>query len=316
LITGAEGFVGSQLVAYLQQRAYTVIAGVRNRARKLAYERNGTKALVCDVSDSINVARVVASVRPDGIAHLAGPSRPNLANDEPLLAYQSTVTAWANILDAVRRITPRARVLLVSSSDVYGQAGTDGAPLSESTPRQPATTFGALKAAAEDIAHTFFESYHLNLTIARPFQILGPGQSATAFYPALARRLADPELNGNSWAVPNLQVRRDVLHVQDAVAAFERLLAEGQPNQVYNVCSGQAPTCQQVLDIMIRQAARPIDVTDAGDGENPEPVPVLVGDNGRIRSELGWAPARSWEDAARELVLAAQPRSDAVPANL
>ena len=172
-VTGAEGFAGSHVFELLRRSGYDAVAGVRNRARKLAYERQGCKALVCDVSDAINVARVVASVRPDAVVHLAGLAHPADAAADPLLGYQSIVTAWANILDAVRRTVPRAHVVLASACDVYGDAGRDGQPLSETTSAKPISTFGSLKRTAESIAHTFFRDYHLNITIARPFHYTG-----------------------------------------------------------------------------------------------------------------------------------------------
>jgi len=168
-VTGAEGFLGTHLSRHLRERGYEVVAGVRNRARKLAYERHFGKALVCDVSDAINVARVIAGVRPDGIVHLAGTSHAHEASAEPLTAYQSIVTAWANVLDGVRRARLRTRVVMASTCEVYGNAGGDGHALHEDTPLEPLSTFASLKVAAESIAHTFYRDYHLDVTIARPF---------------------------------------------------------------------------------------------------------------------------------------------------
>ena len=98
------------------------------------------------------------AVRPDGVVHLAGIARPSDASEEPLQGYQSIVTAWANVLDAVRRTVPRAKVVMASAGDVYGEAGSGGQPLSESTPARPVTTFGSLKRTAETIAHNVFSA--------------------------------------------------------------------------------------------------------------------------------------------------------------
>jgi len=214
-VTGAEGFTGKHLVEYLGRRGYDVIGGVRNRARKLAFERQYGKALVCDVSDAINVARAVASVKPDGIIHLAGTSQPHAANAEPLAAYQSIVTGWANVVDAVRRVVPRARVLLASACEVYGNAGADGRPLNEDTPLAPTNTFGSLKATAESIARTFFLNYHTNITVVRPFHYTGTGQSEYFFFGAVAKRLAEwnSSTHGDDLQLPDLDFKRDLLHV-------------------------------------------------------------------------------------------------------
>lgn len=309
LITGAEGFAGTHLLTHLRQQGREVVAGVRNRARKLSYERQGVRSLVCDVADAINVARVVAGVRPDGIVHLAGPSRPADAAADPLLAYQSIVSAWANVLDAVRRTVPRARILLVSAADVYGRAG-DG-PLVETTPPRPTTTFGSLKHSAEAIAATFFRDYHLNLTVARPFTCAGPGQSPRSYFGAVAWRLAEFESQAGTaelW-LPDLDCRRDVLHVQDAVAAYARLLTDGRPNEVYNVCSGEAVACRDLVLSMAAERGVAVELRELP-AEAAEPqTACLVGDNRKLRAELGWAAARTATDAVRELVAGTRARA-------
>jgi GDP-4-dehydro-6-deoxy-D-mannose reductase len=303
-ITGAEGFAGTFLIQHLRQHGYQIVAGVRNRARKLAYERNQGRALVCDVSDAINVARAIAAARPDAVVHLAGDAHPRAASEQPLAAYQSIVTAWANVLDAVRRVCPRARVLLVSACDVYGNAGRDGQPLSEATTPQPVSTFGSLKLAAESIAHAYFKRFHLNLTIARPFHYTGPGQPPSFFLGAAAKRIAewDPSTDGRELSLPDLSCRRDLLHVQDVVSAYERLLRDGQPNQIYNVCSGRVRSCGEIIQTMAQAARLDLEFVEEAAKNDDEFIPVLCGANTKLRTELGWQPAHTAEGALQDLV--------------
>jgi len=303
-VTGAEGYAGSLFTQQLRHRGYTVIAGVRNRARKLQYERQSGKALVCDVSDAINVARAIASARPDALVHLAGAAHTWSASNQPLDAYQSIVSAWANVLDAVRRFCPRARVLLVSAGDVYGHAGREGQPLPESTVPQPATTFGSLKLAAESIARTYFDKFHLNLTIARPFHYTGPRQPDSFFFGWVAKRLAEWNLatQGEELSLPDLSCRRDVLHIQDVLDAYERLLVDGKPNEIYNVCSGVARPCREIVESMAQAARLSLRLVEAPAPSNDEVVPALCGDNTKLRTELGWQPTHTLDGAVRELV--------------
>lgn len=302
-ITGAGGYVGSRLLTFLREKGFEVVAGVRNRARKLAYERQNEKALVCEITDPINVARAIASVRPDGVVHLGGPSRPADATAEPLEAYQGIVTAWANVLDAVRRTVPRAKIVLASACDVYGNAGPDGRALSECTPLQPISTFGSLKATAEGIARTYHREYHLDVTIARPFHYTGPGQPAKFFFGSVARALTSwgttPE---RELRLPDLSCRRDVLHVDDVVAAYARLLEDGRPNEAYNICSGETVTCREVVEMMVAALGYELRLVEEPSAPPNGQATTLRGDGGRLRTELNWAPARTVRDAARELV--------------
>ncbi len=301
-VTGAEGFVGACVIRLLAQDGCEVVAGVRNRARKLAYERQGCKAIVCDVADAINVARAIASIRPSGVLHLAGISRADAAAADPLLGYQSIVTAWANVLDAVRRTVPRAHVVMASASDVYGDAGGDGRAIGEAAPCQPTTTFGSLKRDAESIAHTFFRDYHLNVTIARPFGYLGSGQPERFFFGAVARRLADwPRENGeNRLCLPDLACRRDLLHIEDVAAAYGRLLDGGRPNEAYNICSGQAVSLRDVVGELVAEFGLDLELAEEQTGTET-PRAVLCGDNSKLRSELGWEPAHNLHEAVRDL---------------
>jgi len=301
-VTGAEGFTGCRLVQHLSRNGYQVVGGVRNRARKLAFEKKFGKALVCDVSDAIHVARVVASVKPDGIIHLAGLSRPHRADQEPLEAYQSIVTGWANLLDAVRRIVPRARVLLVSACEVYGRAGDSGQPLREDTPLKPANTFGALKATAESIARTFFNNFHLNLSIARPFHYTGPGQSDDFFYSAVARRVAAWQQGegGATQTLPDLDCRRELLHVDDVVEAYRRLLENGRPNETYNVCTGTARTVREYCQILCQAITKPMTIEDEPTAD--QPVKCYCGDPGRINEHTGWKATHTSEQALLDLL--------------
>ncbi len=298
-VTGAEGAVGQRLVRRLKASGHDVTCGVRNRARKLAYEREQFKALVCDVADSINVARAVAVVRPDGVVHLAGPSDPAVAKDDPLLAYQTIVSAWANVLDAVRRTVPRARVVLVSAADVYGTAKPGSPPFVESAPPRPTSAFGELKAAAESIAQTYHREYHLNISIARPFRYLGAGVPARGEVPRWLGQLHrwDTTLNGPSLRVEDGEDVYDWLHVDDVVTAYEAILHRGQPNATYNVCGGIGRTRCELVRRLAATAGVKIDVVAAGE-TGPR---SLVGNNERLRHELGWAPTHTSEQALAEL---------------
>lgn len=291
-ITGAEGFTGRHLSTLLKQRGYEVVGGVRNRARKLAYEKQFGKSIVCEVSDAINVARAIASVRPDAVVHLAGPSQEAAAAEDPLTAYQSTVTAWANVLDGVRRSVPRAKVVLASSWEVYGGA-SDGNSCDESMPCKPTNTLGGFKANAEAVAGTYYRNYHLNISIARPFPYLGAGMSEVSYFGELARRV---QSGSATIRVANWNSNWDLLGVADVVEAYAKLLEDGKPNEVYNICLGKTLNIEQ-LTRQIAGLLRTTPSFESGDGA----AVTLCGNNEKMR-RLGWSPKQSIESAVTDLV--------------
>lgn len=297
-LTGAEGFTGRHLAAHLKRLGFDVVGGVRNRARKLAFEREFGRGIVCDVSDSINVARAIAGVRPDAVVHLAGTTQAYPASDDPLAAYQSIVTGWANLLDAVRRTVPRARVVLVSSGEVYGRADRARGTLDEAAPVAPCTTIGSLKATAESVARTFFQNFHLDLVIARPFHYFGAGQSENFFFSAVAKRVV---AGAAEIELPDLSFERDLLHVQDAVAGLTALLSAGQPNEIYNIAGGRTQTVRQVCDWIARAANRQVNFVELPANTNDQ-IPWLCGNSTRLTAATGWQPTQTVETAAGELV--------------
>lgn len=306
LVTGAEGFTGAHLVRKLKTSGFQVVAGVWNRARKLAYEKNSTKALVCDVTDAISVARVVASVKPDAVIHLAGPSQSAAANDEPLLAYQSIVSGWANVLDAVRRGVPRARCLMVSASDVYGSNLANGSAVSESTNPEPDTTFGSMKWAAEQIAATFHRDYHLDVMIARPFQFVGSGQPDDSFWrQACAACIGGSNASEMECAWPSASDKFDVMSVSDVVAAYQCILENGKPNETYNVCSGSMTSFGDVWSNWAAASGGSTVAPQSSNSDQPACSGVnLCGSNSKLTA-LGWKASSSldeaWESLAAEV---------------
>ncbi|MBI5865005.1 MAG: GDP-mannose 4,6-dehydratase [Planctomycetes bacterium] len=301
-ITGAEGFAGKHLSEFLKQRGYDVVGGVRNRARKMAFEKQYGKAVVCEVSDAINVARAVASVRPDAVVHLAGPSQNSSLDDDPLAGYQSIVTAWANVLDGVRRSVPRSKVVLVSSWEVYG-ADCGGQPWSEQSPCRPANALGSFKANAEAVADTYFRNYHLNYSIARPFAYTGSGQGERSFWGDLARQTWNAAAAGGSLSVPNLPGKWDLLHVGDVVEAYWRLIEDGKPNETYNICSGKTVSTQELSSALARCTGRNISFQSAGSSST-----TCWGGNDKLR-QLGWQPTRSVESAIADLARSCAPQT-------
>ena len=151
------------------------------------------------------------------------------------------------------------------------------------------------------------------MTIARPFAYTGPGQAELFFYGSVARRLAEWNSSeyGSELQLPDLDCKRDLLHIDDLVDAYERLLDKGKPNEIYNVCLGEARPVRELVQTMVKASGRPVSVGDLTTGSAPQ-QPVLWGDNSKLREQLGWEPTRTAEQALRDLVRSQQTRETAL----
>lgn len=212
-----------------------------------------------------------------------------------------------NLLEAVRTHAPGARVLVVSTGDVYGQA--DEIPTPETAPYRPTSPYAASKAAAELGAEQFARA-GADVVVARPFQHEGPGRDERFAVGSWAAQIARAEEAGRGTVlVGDLAPRRDIMDVRDVIRAYESLLDPSVPAGTYNVASGYAVAMREVLEILVSLAKCPIDVEEDPSRFRVSEVTELRGDASKLREATGWAPTIPLErtladtlDAARAAV--------------
>jgi len=287
LVTGSRGFVGSWLVRHFDESGYAV-TGLDEHV---------------DVTDAAALREAVVGVAPDCIVHLAALSSVGSSWGDSSRTYEVNTVGSANLLDAAAACASPPRVLLVSSSEVYGWAGRDALPAREELPVRPLSPYAASKAAAEIVALQMFRGRKLEVIVARPFNHTGPGQTANFVVPALAQQVAAAAASAApSIRTGNLDVNRDISDVRDVVVAYRLLLEKGRPGQVYNVCSGRAVSIRSVAERLVELSGLDIPIRVDPDRVRPVDVPDLWGDPGRLESECGWEPAYSLDRTLRDVL--------------
>lgn len=287
LVTGSKGFVGSWLVTHFEASGDTV-TGLDEHV---------------DVTDAPALREAVLAASPEVIVHLAALSSVGSSWGESSRTYEVNTVGSANLLDAAAACSKTPRVLLVSSSEVYGWAGREALPATEELPVRPLSPYAASKAAAEIVALQMFRARKLEVIIARPFNHTGPGQTASFVVPALASQVAAAVASGASGIqTGNLDVNRDICDVRDVVAAYRLLLERGRPGQVYNVCSGRSVSIRSVAERLVELSGLDIRMVVDPDRVRPVDVPDLWGDPGRLVSECGWEPAYSLDRTLRDVL--------------
>ncbi|MGH2820397.1 MAG: GDP-mannose 4,6-dehydratase, partial [Actinomycetota bacterium] len=213
LVTGAAGFVGSHLMASLQQDG-TEVAGTALETRR------GLPVL--DVRDRAAVDDVVQVTRPERVFHLAAQSSAARSWKDPALTYDVNVTGTHNLLDALRRYSPRCRVLLACTSDEYGIVAPERCPIEESAPLGPVSPYATSKVAQEWVGRMFFEAFGLEVVITRAFMHIGPGQPPSFATADWARQIARAEAGGKGAqvSVGDLGLARELGDVRDVVRAY------------------------------------------------------------------------------------------------
>ncbi len=293
LILGSEGFVGRHLSKTLNKSGWDVVGfDVKPSDNKDSTYIQG------DLRDQEALARALREKHPDVIFHLAGVLKAE-RND---LFYQAHVLGTVALFEAIRQVDHLPRVVIASSSAVYGE-GQSKLPIKEGDPLRPVTHYGISKLTQELAALRYYEACHIPVIILRMFNLLGPGQSPELACSAFARQIALAETHrGNKLHTGDLSASRDFVDVRDTVRAYEMIASKGEPGEVYNVCSGRAVSIQACLDLLLSMAAVPLKVILDTDRIQNSDVSIQEGSAARLRKLTGWEPLISIEQSLRDLL--------------
>lgn len=284
LVTGAAGFAGSHLVDLLVASGDEVV-GWSHRGGRAPGSGNGARWDAVDLLEADEVGRAISALRPALIYHCAGRAAAGDAWAQIGQTFAVNVRGTLNLLAAVERHAAGARVVVTSSALVYHRSD---APIDETTPLGPEGPYAVSKFAQDRLAAGF--AGRVQVVIARPFNHIGPRQSAEFLASAVAQQVAEIErgVRAPEVHVGNLSARRDFTDVRDVVAAYRLLAASGSAGEVYNVCSGRAVAAQTLVDGLIARARVPVAVVTDPARFRPVDVPVVVGSAARLNALTGW----------------------------
>jgi GDP-4-dehydro-6-deoxy-D-mannose reductase len=289
LVTGAGGFVGPHLVRHLVAAGDEVI--------ELEGRVDGI-----DITEADELTEAIVKAAPEAVYHLAGASDVGGSWAAPRSTFLVNAVGTLNVLEASREAGAQ-RVLAVTSADVYGRVTEDELPLDENQPLRPVTPYAASKVAADALALQAWLGHGFPVIRVRAFNHLGPGQSDRFLAPSLAARIAHNEVDGGDTApIGNLTPRRDITDVRDVVRAYRLIVEHGAPGEVYNVCSGAAVSVKEIAEHLLQLAERPMHLVTDPDLQRPVDIPVLAGDNSKLRAATGWSPTISLETTLSDVL--------------
>ncbi len=309
LVTGAGGFVGSALAAALRREGHEVTGTIFRSSRaelpsgeRAELESRSTPTL--DVRDVNAVDRLVERIRPEWACHLAAQSSAGLSWKEPTLTYAVNVGGTHLVLDALRRHSPRCRVLVTATSDEYGRVDPALCPLREDAPLRPLSPYAASKVAQEWVGRTFYEAFGLEVVITRAFMHIGPGQPPSFATADWARQiaLAEAGLGAPVVEVGDLSLAREFGDVRDVVRAYRLVLEHGVPGESYNVATGRPRPLGDALGILLDLAGVDVEIRIEPAKFRPADPPLLTGSAAKLESLVGWKPEHRLEDTLADVL--------------
>jgi len=292
LITGVSGFVGQTIRDYLTSNKITVF-GFDARALAQNHIFKG------DITNHQNLLNVLEESKPDIIFHLAG----ILKSEEMENFYNVHVLGTSALLEAVMEMGLQPRVMVFSSSAVYG-TGMGPKPITETFQAKPVSHYAASKLAQETVALRYFNAFDLPVLCVRTFNLVGPNLSSQLAPSAFARQIAQAERIGKPAQVftGDLSAQRDYVDVRDAVRAYALIAEHGAPGQVYNVCSEQAFSMSEILQMLMAQSKVPIKAVLDPSRVQQQDVPVQIGSAKKIRQLTGWKPQINIKQSLADLL--------------
>lgn len=302
LVTGADGFIGSHLVETLVRRGYHVRAMVLYNSfdswgwlddspREI---RDAIDVVAGDVRDGSFVRTAVQGT--DAVLHLAALIAIPYSYAAPQSYVDVNVTGTLNIVSAARDFGI-GKVVHTSTSECYGTA--QFVPITEDHPLVGQSPYAASKIGADQIALSFYRSFGVPVTVARPFNTYGPRQSARAVIPTTITQIASGRTEIELGA---LSPTRDFSFVQDTVDGLIAILeAGGTDGETINLGSGHEISIGDLVQLIASVMNATVTVASKTERMRPDKSEVerLLADASKAKRLTGWTPAFAGRDGLR-----------------
>jgi NAD dependent epimerase/dehydratase len=302
VVTGAGGFIGSALVERL------VADGAHVRAM-LRYTSRGQRGCLGDISNDVmrDVDITLGDVRDfdalrevargaDAIFHLAALIGIPYSYEHPQEVIDTNIVGTSNVLLAAKELATLERVVLTSTSEVYGTALRT--PIDEEHPLQAQSPYSATKIAADALGISFNRAFGMPVTIVRPFNAYGPRQSARAVIPTIITQA----LTGTTLKLGTLQTKRDFTFVEDTARGFVAVAASDEAlGQVVNVGSGTEVSVGDIVAKVAEIVGRELEVVEDDQRLRPGKSEVfrLLADSSKAFKLAGWRAEVSLDEGLR-----------------
>ena len=305
LITGISGFVGSHLAEHLLEATDWEVAGtVFGPYANIANLGDQLELYPAELSRVEVVTFILEQAQPDAIFHLAAQPLVSASQRDPWGTLETNIRMQLSLLEGVAEVRPGCRVLVVGSSEEYGQVSPEELPVDEDTPLRPMNPYALSKVAQDLMGLQYHLARTLQIVRVRPFNHIGPRQGLGFVTSDFASQIAAAELGLQPavMSVGNLDARRDFSDVRDVVQAYTALVTQGKPGQVYNIGAGESHSIQEILDTLLGMSQVPIEVRQDPDRMRPSEMPDIVCDATRIRELCGWKAMIPFDQSLRDVL--------------
>lgn len=309
LVTGGMGFIGSNFIEFLlkKEEVKKVInidcpsdaAAAANRDNCKEFIPN-EKYFFYDVwlqtilhpITNKRVCEIIDTHQIDHIVHFAAESHVDNSIKNPTRFIESNIVGTFNLLEVLRKKYPNIRFHHISTDEVYGSLGDDGA-FTEETPYDPSSPYSATKASSDMLVRSYFRTFKLPVTISNCSNNYGPKQHKEKFIPTVI----DSILNNKKIPVYGTGKNiRDWIYVEDHCDAVWKILLNGKLGETYNVGGNCEKRNLEIVEIICNSLnVKSKDYIEYVSDRKGHDYRYAI-DNQKIKMELGWNPKTSFEE--------------------
>ena len=303
LVTGAEGFIGSHLVQFLQAKGWDVTGTYLLHGSSPFPDLPNLRFVQCDLRNGQRVEQLVKEQGPTHIFHLGAQSIPTVSWSDPVSTFESNIMGSLHLFEAVRHMKRPAVVVSACSSAEYGHVPASAIPVTEEWPLRPLHPYGISKVCLDLLAREYFLDHRVPAVNLRLFNTTGPGKMNDApsdFVRQLVRikkGLQPPVIE-----VGNLKPRRAFLHVSDVVRGFYLAALKGKRGEAYNLCATRAYEISEILRIAVRLSGVKPEIRPVPRLMRPSDERIILGQTKKARKDIGWKPLLSIEQILQSML--------------
>lgn len=305
LIIGGAGFVGAYLVRHLKNdlgQDVVVTKMPQEQVHVSGVNMDDIQVLDLNILEKDSILDLLREVHPDCIYHLAAQSSVSVSWKNPALTIDVNVKGGVNILEALRELDYKPRVLFIGSGEEYGHILPNETPIREGNASRPGNIYAATKACQNMLAKIYADAYGLDVMMVRAFNHIGPNQQPLFVVADFCKQVAEIEAGSREpvMKVGNLSAKRDFTDVRDVVCAYALLMESGCAGETYNIGSGHAIAIEDILGIILRNSSVDIKVEVDSAKLRPVDVPIIEADTSKVYEATGWQPEIPLEQTIRE----------------
>jgi dTDP-glucose 4,6-dehydratase len=251
-ITGGCGFIGSHIIDVLLDSFENILIinidklGVGSDINNVRKDSRVINHYV-DICDE-KIFSIFKEYTPDYVIHCAAESHVDRSISDPIAFVDSNVKGTANILECVRRFAPSARMVHVSTDEVYGHLHQDDPPFTELSQIDPRSPYSASKAGSDMLAFSYRNTYNLDITVTRCCNNYGPRQHSEKLIPTIIRSIVEGKQVPVYGDGQNI---REWIYVTDHAHALIEILHKQSARRLYNIYGVTTISNLVIIDTII-----------------------------------------------------------------